>query len=747
MKVLQVVDEISKRNISLVSVARIINTYDYLSQDSKLISERNLEKTKEVKIINNTFKNLLFSSEISEIIRTEQPKVVHIHGLWRPIHLFFMIQCNFHNIPLIVQPHGMLLKEALRSRSFLSYVLKLITLFFYRLVLNHNSFIAVTNEEKKSILKNFPNAKIIIIKNPFIGQKKISKSIEKKFVYFGRYNRHKNLKEFIQAYIDSGLGKNDDWSFEIYGIEDDNEYKNELVKLVQVHNCKKNIKFLKPEFDIKNKFKIISESWCNILMSKSEILSLSVLEAFSVGTQSFVNKKISFPMWIKKYIILSSIKNKSLINKIKLITNQNVDVKKGLKKEMIKSFQKNYNFFKEKNHYKLLLQNIAPRSVQLNSLDNLIILSSNLLNSVLIPFLIVLSAVFQKSTLATDIGIVPGVALLITQIFSANSRSIILYNKSIDFFDKVISFRILVIIPILVATYLFQKYIYITDIFEVLMLITVIGLFSWINEMSLSIHEKNKSLLFIKFFLVFTLLIYAGIFFNYYFDLKFLNEILIAYLFFQIFYFLYHLNLIKFSRQFFIENLKSLFDKPLSIASSFFNIFSVIIWRVSLLYILGKESAGVFFAGFAIASFPGTVFNNIIGQIIILNKRIKEKLQSIAIAGSLLYVAFLLIIMFIVEFYLSDINNIEFLRVTIISLFGTIIMINALYARHMRLSKNEEKQKTVFINDIIYGILIAPIIMVLYYLNHEVDNQINLIQYAYVVSAALAFIVYKNIKE
>ena len=742
MKVLQIIDEISKRNISLVSVARIIGSYDYLSKQSKLLAAKNLEKSKEVRVLKNSFKNLFFNSKISEIIKTQKPEVVHIHGLWRPIHLFFMIQCNFYNIPLIVQPHGMLLKEALRSKSFLSYILKLITLIGYRLILNEPSFIAVTYEEKKSILKNFPRAHIVIIKNPFIGQKKISKNIKKKFVYFGRYNKHKNLKEFISAYIESGLAKDDKWQFEIYGIEDDDNYKYELEKLVRENDCKKNIKFLKPEFNIKNKFKIISESWCNILMSKSEILSLSVLEAFSVGTQSFVNNKISFPNWIKKYLILSSVNNLNLVKKLKLISNQSANKKIHLKKEMVGSFQKNYNFSREKNYYKNLLKSLSSKTKQFTSLDNLVILSSNLLNSVLIPFLIVLSAVFQKNSLATDIGIIPGVALLITQIFSANSRSIILYNQSIEFFDRVISFRIFIIIPVLIITVVLQKLFYYNENFEILLLVTIIGLFSWINEMSLSIHEKNKSLLFIKLFLVITSLVYLGIFLNYYFEYNYLTNILLSYLFFQIIYFFYHLNFVRFNTKYFIENLKVLFSQPLSIASSFFNIFSVIIWRVSLLLILGKEAAGLFFAGFAVASFPGTVFNNIIGQIIILNKRMKEALQKTAILLSSFYIIFLFVAMFLIEKYLSNFYNIELIRITIISLFGTIIMIHALYARHLKLSKSQDKQRIVFINDIIYGILIAPIIFILFYF----DTNLSLIKYSYVLSAILAFIVYKKIK-
>ena len=42
----------------------------------------------------------------------------------------------------------------------------------------------------------------------------------------------------------------------------------------------------------------MSESFLNVLMSKSEILSLSVLEGLSVGTRSLVNNEIKYP---KKY--------------------------------------------------------------------------------------------------------------------------------------------------------------------------------------------------------------------------------------------------------------------------------------------------------------------------------------------------------------------------------------------------------------------------------------------------------------
>ena len=137
MKVVQVLDEISKKNISIVSVVRIISSYKYLSKQSKIIVANNQDKLKKVGTVKSLFSNLFFSSEVSEILKVQNPDLVHIHGIWRPIHFFFMLHCNLLNIPVLVQPHGMLLKEALKSKSYISYTIKLFTLFiFYRFFFN-----------------------------------------------------------------------------------------------------------------------------------------------------------------------------------------------------------------------------------------------------------------------------------------------------------------------------------------------------------------------------------------------------------------------------------------------------------------------------------------------------------------------------------------------------------------------------------------------------------------------------------
>ena len=54
----------------------------------------------------------------------------------------------------------------------------------------------------------------------------------------------------------------------------------------------------------------MSESFLNVLMSKSEILSLSVLEGLSVGTRSLVNNEIKYPKNISNSCITYKTKKK-----------------------------------------------------------------------------------------------------------------------------------------------------------------------------------------------------------------------------------------------------------------------------------------------------------------------------------------------------------------------------------------------------------------------------------------------------
>ena len=157
--------------------------------------------------------------------------------------------------------------------------------------------------------------------------------------------------------------------------------------------------------------------------------------------------------------------NLNLVKSIKLIMKQNINEKKILKNEMKVLFEKKYTLSDEKNVYKDFLNKIFKLHGVINRFSNFSVLFSNLLNSVLVPFLMVLSVIFENSSFAAEIGFFPGIVLLLTQVFSANARSLLLYNIDNKFYDQVINIRFYLGIFIMITMISYQFFFINTDNF------------------------------------------------------------------------------------------------------------------------------------------------------------------------------------------------------------------------------------------------------------------------------------------
>ena len=166
----------------------------------------------------------------------------------------------------------MLLEDALKSNTYINYLFKVITLKIYNIFLNDVFFLAVTKQETESIKKYFKRPNIKIIENPFEFNRKNIKNLNKKFIYFGRINQIKNIDLIIKAFIASNPPN--EWILELYGIQDDEKYLNYLKNIIKNSKFSNQIFIKDPVFG-EQKYKIINSAWCNVLISKSEILSLS----------------------------------------------------------------------------------------------------------------------------------------------------------------------------------------------------------------------------------------------------------------------------------------------------------------------------------------------------------------------------------------------------------------------------------------------------------------------------------------
>ena len=740
MQCIQILDEASLKNVSIVRITEIIAQYKFKNiQHVILTSKKKLEiKNSKIKLI--SFSNYFHFIKILFLLKKKDTRVVHIHGMWSFFNLLISVYCKLLEIPIIIQPHGMLLDGALKSKSWINYLTKICVIkFIYKILYAKKEyFIAVTKEEQYSIRKFFPLSFIKVIQNPFQIIPTVAKKINKNFIFFGRYNRHKNIDKIILAFNSANLGK--EWSLDIYGIDDDDNYKKYLKKLADENNYK-NIYFKKPIFDPLKKFKVLSEAWCNILISKSEVLSLSVLEAMSVGTKSLINKKIFYPSWIKKNSLLSNPEINDLALKLKTSIKTGNKNKFIEKKKIVNIFNKNYNFLNSKKNYLNLINLLINIKKKYVSKYNFKYLISNFFNSSHIPIIILICVFNERYTLASEIGIVPGVYFLMLQLLSGNARTIILYQLSSDsFFFRSIYFRIFFGFWLLLILSIFLYFNNTLEYKLFLFLLSLIAYLSWISDLIISFNEKYFIKFVSYFYIFFYFLLY--LFLNIGLSSNLANIYDIFSIFILVKFIFLTLNVEILDRNIISvkKNIYFLFKKIMPFASSFFNIIAVISWRASIFFVAPKDYAGILFASFALASFPGTFFNNFMGQMILINKNFKNLLIKYYKIIYLLSLSIIIGLIFYVSNYYILNNKIfyDFFYFALISIVGTHIMLLALYSRHNELYAKKNNKNLVFKKDIIYGILIAPIIVILEYL-----FGVDYIGYAYLVSSIIALFVYK----
>ena len=138
---------------------------------------------------------------------------------------------------------------------------------------------------------------------------------------------------------------NDEWKLDIYGIKDDQIYYEKLKKI----GSNKQINIKDPVFE-KRKQAILEESWINILVSKSEVLSLSILESSTHKLPSLVNENIE-TTGLEDSIISTETKLESITKNIKKVCNWTLEERLKIgenisdnveKKTSIEKISKNY---------------------------------------------------------------------------------------------------------------------------------------------------------------------------------------------------------------------------------------------------------------------------------------------------------------------------------------------------------------------------------------------------------------------
>lgn len=723
-KILSITNELSLKNYSITSLIQFAEKNILLDVDTQfhtLVSEvKNNEFVLNKNITTIKLKNLFyFFHDIKKIIKTiKNFDIIHMHGVWAPIQILSIIISSFLNKKIIIQPHGMYLDQALRSQGNISYFVKRILIvalnFFER---EKTIYLAITNQEKRYLAKLFPRAKIFQIANPlpFEIARLGKKILLRNFVFFGRINQIKNIDLIINSFIQAGLST--DWKLKIYGIPDDKIYERQLKEKIKSTN---NIQILNPIFG-RNKQVVLSSSWCNIILSKSEVLSLSIIESVYCELPSLVTSKIDLKSLGSSFIITKP-EVQAVVKKIQEISrwdfNERIEIGKILKISVNKKYNQRTILAKYRSLYNAILaENLNIKNIKISFFQIFIISISYSFNLLFSSLLVVFATIFSNESLGAEVAIGSGLFLALTQILSSNKRALIVSDDNLNLINKTKLFRTLIsifaFIPISTC-FIFLNFEYL----KIVYLISAIVIFQWIFEMDLIRAEVEKK---IKIFFLISIFGFASIALC----LLFLWQTnLFALQFFLTIQVIALIIMIFLSNKFFnFSNIRfvslrylTLNIYTLSYISTFATVLSFYAWRVGIYYLATKKIAAIIFSSFAIGSFPGTFFNSILGPIFIKNKvgsNIKFKKKYFIYIPSLIFLS-ISCFLFIEMINYDYTDKLFFLFSIFLSLAGSPWMIVAMYYRHLMISSIKLRDK-VFYNDIFYGIVLIVFPFTLYF--------------------------------
>ena len=759
--IIHITSELSIKNYSISTFILFLINKLIKDNNNKIFVENVKFKTDLVTSLSIVlFKNkwLDFFNIKNKIIANNQPNTTfHLHGLWSALQFYSFLILTYFNFPTVVHVHGMLLEPALTQNGYIKKIVKNFVLFFLKLLSNNKrlAFIAITAEEKLSIIKYFPKVKILIIPNPIpfernLNRKKINFTNKKIFIFFGRIHPHKNIEYIIHLFIKSKLPKN--CYLHIYGIDDDLEYLEKLKKLIQVN---KNIKIFKPVFG-NHKLHIMHSAWVNILLSKSEVLSFSLLESGLNGLPTLVDENFYLPKNDNISIKVRS-NEASIIQKFKEISNWSKTYRDSYFKKSVHFFQL-YKNNSEKfcitqiyNIYKLLNNTIIKIK---NNFYSFIVTSIIYGFNFFLPSLIVVFFYLSGNPeIAAESGLFISLAISITQIFSSNMRSLAIANKLIKInLDIYFIFRFLFSIIYLIILFFLILPNWNLQYSSFVFILSCTILLQWVFEVKLVKYElqRNQFNQFILLFCYSTIAI-TTIFLSFNNNISILNYLLISFCLYifgsslkYVLLIIKNINLHNFSF-FYVKKYIRNFRYSV-LFSSFSQVFSGVFWRFSIYYLFEKPVAGLLFAGFTLGSFSGTLFNLILGPAYMntkvkLNRKIKFFIFIIFSVILFININIYFNLEYAYELFKDYILEVDkfFYIVTMHSLLGSFFMTYAMYQRHKMLFY-QNRRKNVFISDFIYSFIISALFPLLYWFNNK-----NGVANLFLISSMIAVFFYKPI--
>ena len=476
----------------------------------------------------------------------------------------------------------------------------------------------------------------------------------------------------------------------------------------------------------------MKDAWANVLVSKSEVVSLSILESSAYGLPSLINKNIEV-LGLENSVITTNLSLESIKNKIIEISKWSYEKRTLIGKSIsetinikssIDSISKKYRNFYNSIDYRI--EEEYPKKLDFYNLlksenINFLMVSGSYMFNLMFPsLLIIMFVIVGKFSIAGEIGLVASFWITLTQIFSSNMRSIIISEQKIDYAVMTAYFRIAFSIIFFLIFFQFSNNFFNFENSNLIVLISILILSQWINEMNLvKLELKDNNIKFILITLFNTLITITALILIFYSKIDYLFYLISVYVVYILFESSRNFLESKIIKKNIIQFIFKLNIQTIAFLSSFSIIISSFAWKFMIYFIFNKSIAGIFFACFSIGSFPGTLFNSVIGP-----AYIKKKMRIPNILKRLFFIFFIILLIFL--FYniikLNSETEINFLSLefiyftTSLSLIGSYFMSYAMYLRHKKIQTSYKERSELFKTDIFYGISITFIIPILYIL-------------------------------
>ena len=493
----------------------------------------------------------------------------------------------------------------------------------------------------------------------------------------------------------------------------------------------------------------MSKSWCNILLSKSEVLSLSLIESSALGLPTIYPKELDTGDYKVSTFPVNKDKNaisEKFIEISKILNEERKDIQENIYENFLKIQNKSKNIFIETF---IDFYNKSKTDKSGKSLFEYLILSSGyIFNFFVTSFLVVLLALTKNYSYAADLGIIASFWITITQILSGNRRILILSDiiNSEEIILKSTLFRIFTSLFLLIIFFnIFKNNL--VNYFEInqflIISTSVLILVQWVNEILLSKKElENKLTYFYKIFfsyVLYLILVSYFIFTKKPHYISYLNTVLSIFITLNVFNDLISFNLKKFE----IWKINNIFKFDLSYFSSFSLTISGFIWRIIVFNSFEKSLAGILYACFSVGSFPGTFFNNILGPTYVKNK-MQINIVIRYLFGILLVISILSSLFYLNKTYFNDYQTLvesDYFGLTIsLSLIGSFVMVNALYKRQKMIFEKKMRLNNIFYTDIISGFSIILILPLLNFIGGTI-----FVSFSYLIASFISLAFYNTL--